>query len=87
MQHIEIVGPLADLVKHYDVIGCLVFHPRVQSQRHIRAPDELRRRPGVRTRKECHLTSLADELLGQVGDDALRAAVESGETCSGSGAI
>ncbi len=84
-REVEVVGVEVDdvegpgLLRHPvykpHVVGQRVAAPRIRAQGVRHDGDELRGGSGVSAGEEGDLVALADQLLGQVGDDALRAAV------------
>ena len=83
MQHVELVGPPPNIVEHDDMVREWVPDRRIEPQRHVRAPHQLRSGTRISAGKQRHIVSFADEFLGQIGYDPLRAAVKTRRTAFG----
>ena len=68
-------GALRDVLQHEDVVRHLVDAVLVEPERAAAAGDQVRLRFRVPAREQRDVVALPDELLGQVGNDALGAAV------------
>jgi hypothetical protein len=75
VDRVEFTGALRNVFQHQDVMRRLVDAVLVEPERTPAAGDEVRLRLRVSARKQRHVVSLPDELLRQVRDDALGAAV------------
>ena len=76
MEGVEFGRAPAHLVEHDHVIGQRIPHPGIEPERLLRARYEFRRGQRVAAREQGDLVSLADQLLGEIRDDALGAAVQ-----------
>src|SRR5262245_30523859 len=75
MQNIELVGALANLIEHQHMIWDRVTNPWCEPKRGLCAGLEFSSGEGVDARKERDLVALLDELLRQIGTDALGTSV------------
>ena len=75
MRDVEVAGAPADLLELHHGVGLRVGDLR-EAKRRRSAGYELGRRLGVAAREERHLMSLPHQLLGQVGNNPLCAAIE-----------
>ena len=73
---VEVAGLPAHLVEHQHVIGDGIADGGIEAQGLRAARNEPGRGDGVAAGKQRDVVALLDERLGQVGDDALRSAVE-----------
>ena len=79
---VELGARWRDLLEQQDVVRQRVDAARVEPQRPRRARHQPRRGHRVAAGEQRDVVALRHELLGQVGDDALGAAVERGGTLS-----
>src|SRR5690606_8592790 len=64
--------------EHDHVVGQGIADLGIEPERLLAARHQLRGRQRVAAREQGDLVTLPDQLLGQIGDDSLRAAVEAG---------
>src|SRR5262245_51059218 len=75
MQNIELVGALANLIEHQHIIWDRITNRWCEPKRGFCAGHEFSRGQGVAAGKERDLVTLLDELLRQIGNDALGTSV------------
>jgi len=75
VHHVELGGTLMHALEEQHVVRHFVDAVLVEPEAPVRDGDETGARVRVARSEERHVVALADELLGQVRDDALRAAV------------
>ena len=85
VQDVEVLRALADLLQHQQVVRQRIAHRRVEAERGGGAFDQPGARLGIAAGEEGDVVALRHQLLGQVGDDALGAAVEPGRDALGQG--
>ena len=78
VQDVEFGRPPAHPIEHDHVIGQRIPNRGLESERLLRARRQFRRSQRVAAREQGDLVSLADQLLGKIGGDPLRAAVQAG---------
>ena len=76
VQNVEILGALADAIEHQHVVGNGIPDARVEPQRLRHAGHEIGRRDRIAAREQCNLMAERHQLLGQVRDDPLGAAIK-----------
>ena len=76
MNHVELTRPATDLFEHDHVVWKRVLYPRVGPQGRVTARDQFGGGKGVAAGEQCDIVALADQLFGEVVNDALRAAIE-----------
>ena len=78
MQQIELRGHAADFIEHNHGVGNVVPHGRIESKGLLTAWDKSCAGKGITAGEQSDIVPLFDELLGEIGDDPFRAAVEPG---------
>ena len=73
---IEVVSALAHAIEHQHVIGNRVADAGVEPQRLGHARHQIRRRDRIAAREQRHVVAERHQLLGEVGNDPLSAAVK-----------
>ena len=76
MQDVEITRVLPHPLEHQQMMRQRVAHIRVEAKRPWRAAIESRGGDRIATGEQRHVVALSDQLLGQVRNDALGAAVK-----------
>ena len=76
VQYVEFVGALADAIEHQHVIGNGIANAGVEPQRLGHAGNEIGRRDRIAAREQRDVMAERHQLLSQVRDDALGAAIE-----------
>src|SRR5690349_6477366 len=76
MQDIEVAGQPLYALQHHGMKGNVFSHIWVEPERLPAGRHQFRQCAGVLACEQGHLMTLADELVGKVGDDAFGPAVE-----------
>ena len=76
VDHIEFARSLRDGLQHRDQGRDVIADSRIEPERPGAPRDKRRRRRAVAAGERRHLVTQGDERVGQIGDDALGAAVE-----------
>ncbi|MCY1295328.1 hypothetical protein D9M70_446650 [compost metagenome] len=83
VQHVKAAGTRHDAVQHHHVIRQRIAHARIQAQRHVGARYQFGTRGRVPTCEQRDVMALPHQFFGEVGNDALRAAIEAGRAALG----
>ena len=78
MKNVELLRALAHLINHQHEVRNDVAHGRIEAKRTSTTGSQLGAGDGVPASKERHIVAKPDKFFGQVGNDPLSAAIETG---------